>query len=51
MKRKKNKKRPERATDGGSAVALLAHQRPGGTHGRRKEQRRVERERAIKEAS
>jgi hypothetical protein len=47
----RKRKRPQRATDGGSRVALSALLRPGGAHGRRKATRDVEKRRAIREAS
>ncbi len=46
----KKQPKPPKATDGGSLVALSARFRPGGLHGRRKIQRRVERERSIRES-
>lgn len=45
----KRKPRPQRATDGGSRVALSALLRPGGKHGRRKAQRDVAKRAAIRE--
>lgn len=45
------KKKIEKATDGGSNVALRALLAPGGTHDRRKKPRAAVKSKAIKDAS
>lgn len=47
---KTKQQRREEARLGGSAVARAAGDRPGGTHGRRPPNRRLERERAIQDS-
>ena len=48
-RRHRRRKRTETAATGGSRVLLAARLATGGTHGRRRAVRRVERERAIRE--
>jgi hypothetical protein len=56
MPRRSRRKPPKRdraeaARLGGSAVARAAFERPGGTFGRRRQPRRIDRERAIRESA